>query len=234
MDKIHITKRDKLTFVLSLYVLIELYISYLITYSTLVKQITFWVDNIICIIFLYDFFYGFIKAKLKLNFLKSNFIDFIASIPSIIIPTDILRIGRVVKIIKLLRIIRSQKNIFEFFLKKNATSTFKLLVYLNIFLVIIFSLSIFLVEHKVNPNFSSIGESFWWAISIMLVSEYENAYPITTFGKVIMFFLIIGGLTLLGSFIAMLSDYFIKDESIEKRLEKIEEKLDKLLSSKEK
>ena len=227
---VKISKLEKLTFVLSLYVIVELWVSLVVPpYSQQTKTILLWIDNIICLIFLFDFFYGLFKAESKKKFFKSNWIDLISSIPTV----EALRAGRIVKIIKILRIIRSQKHISSYILKKNSQSIFKGVIYLNVFLIVVFSLSLFSLESEVNPNFKSIFDSFWWAISIVLVSEYEHAYPITTMGKVMMIFLIIGGLILVGAFIAMLTDYFVKDENIEKRLDDIEKKLDKILKGKD-
>lgn len=134
-----LTTFEKLIVILSIYVIVELYISSVITYSPTVSIWTQRIDFIICILFLYDFFSRLIKAKEKGSFLKYNWIDFISSIPTI----GILRIGRIVRIIRVLRILRSGKVFYRFLDKNNSLSTFGYIVILNIFLILLASISLY-------------------------------------------------------------------------------------------
>ena len=51
----------------------------------------------------------------------------------------------------------------------------------------------------------------------------------TSEGKMFTMILVAGGIVLIGSFTAMVVDYFIKDDEISDRLTKIEEKVDEIL-----
>jgi len=218
---------------LSIYVVIELYISSIVSYP---YNVTVWaerVDIFICIIFLFDFFNRFFRVDNKWQFLKGNWIDFISSIPTV----GFLRIGRIVRIIKVLRVLRSGKTFYRFIDKDNSSSTFRYVVLLNIILILLSSLSLYHIEHEVNSDISTIGDSIWWClITTTTLGFVRDVEPITIEGKALSVILIGLGIMLFGTFTGMVTDYFVGDEDIRKdisnvnnRLDVIEKKLDRLL-----
>jgi len=224
---------EKLIVILSIYVIFELYIGSVITYSPTVSIWTQRIDFVICILFLYDFFSRLIKAKEKGLFLKYNWIDFISSIPTV----GILRIGRIVRIIRVLRILRSGKVFYRFINKDNSLSTFGYIVILNIFLILLASISLYQLEHNINPDIKTLGDSVWWSIiTTTTLGFVRDVEPLTAEGKIFSVILIGMGILLFGTFTGMVTDYFVGDEEIRKdikkvndRLDRIEEKIDKLI-----
>tara|TARA_A100001388_G_scaffold191348_1_gene144034 strand:- start:949 stop:1623 length:675 start_codon:yes stop_codon:yes gene_type:complete len=218
-------KFDILTFILSIYVIVELWVNSVISYSSDVHRIVLIVDFLICIIFIYDFFVRLIKSENKLYFIKVNWIDLIASVPFI----EPLRVGRVFRIIRVLRALRSAKYIFSFFYKKNSSSIFNLTLLSSLLLSIVTSLSIYILEKDINPYFETFEDAFWWSLFTLSTIGYADVLPITSEGKMFTMILVAGGIVLIGSFTAMIVDYFIKDEEINERLNRIENKVDKIL-----
>ena len=89
--------------VLSMYVLISLVVSTFFNLSTEIKQLLDYVDNLICVIFLFDFCIRFIKSENKLKFMKWGWIDLISSIPTL----EMFRVGRLLRLVRILRILRA-------------------------------------------------------------------------------------------------------------------------------
>jgi voltage-gated potassium channel len=66
-------------------------------------------------------------------------------------------------------------------------------LYMLLFLLLITSTMMFIVEHSAQPEkFSSVGESMWWGIETLTTLGYGDIVPITPAGK------------LLGGFVALL------------------------------
>lgn len=61
----NLTTRERILFMLSIYVVIELYISSLIVYTERTNQILIIIDTIICGIFLFEFSIGLFRSENK-------------------------------------------------------------------------------------------------------------------------------------------------------------------------
>ena len=90
---------DLLMFILSLYVLIEISIEFVVKFPSQLTLITSWIDNLICILFLIDWIYYLISAPKKRTYLFTHIFDLISSIPSV----PGLRIFRFLRILRFLR-----------------------------------------------------------------------------------------------------------------------------------
>lgn len=59
------------------------------------------------------------------------------------------------------------------------------------------SVGIYFFESTAQPDkFSSIPESFWWAVATLTTVGYGDVYPITTGGKIFTFFILSIGLAI--------------------------------------
>lgn len=216
------TTFEKVLLWLSLYVVVELYVSSVTEYTPLMADITYYVDFGICIIFLYDFFKGLAKAENKWNFIANNWIDFVASIPTV----GALRAARIFKIFKLLRVLRSAKYVFQFFSKTNSFSTFRNVVVLNVVIVLLFTVSFYHAEQNANPHISTFTDSLWWTtITTMTVGFLQDIPPVTPEGKVLSVVLIFAGMVIGATMIATITDYFIEDEDIQVNVNRVHDKL---------
>tara|TARA_B110000003_G_scaffold270778_1_gene303819 strand:- start:685 stop:1380 length:696 start_codon:yes stop_codon:yes gene_type:complete len=135
--------------------------------------------------------YDGIKRKIKYNSTFFGVIDLLAFLPFFIqsiLMFDgrfirIFRLFRVTRIIKLGRFSRS----FELLGKCISNVRRELYVTFYIALVILFfsATGIYYLENPVQPeNFSSILESFWWAVASLTGVGFEEIYPITVGGKI--------------------------------------------------
>ncbi|MEQ6121698.1 ion transporter [Reichenbachiella sp. MALMAid0571] len=227
---------------LSIYVVIELYISSIITYPDKLKEVLELVDFGICMLFLYDFASGIIRAENKWKYFRIHWIDLISSIPTV----DILRAGRLVRIIRILRVLRSAKYVFTFFSRQNSFNSFKNLIILSCGIILLFTLSFHHLEKNVNPHINSIGDSLWWTtITTITVGFLQDIPPMTPEGKFLSVALILLGMVMFSTLTGTITDFFIEDEdivvklnemtskveSLESKIDSMSEKIDKLNKS---
>lgn len=201
---------DLLILILSVYVLIALLVDTFFSLSPELSKLLEFIDNIICIIFLIDFFYRFYKSPSKINFLKWGWIDFISSIPSF----DILRYGRLIRVFRLLRILRAFRSI-KFLsqqLFKNRTQSTFATVSLIAFLMIIFgSISVIQVEVDPNSNIKTAEDAIWWSFVTITTVGYGDKFPVTTEGRIIAAFLMVAGVGMFGTFTGYVASWFMGD-----------------------
>ncbi len=210
---------------LSIYVVIELYVSTIVDYTPEATLITAWVDFGICMVFLFDFFSGLYYAEKKLHFFKTHWIDLISSIPLV----GYLRVGRVVKIFRILRVLRSAKYLFQFFNRKNSFGTLKSIAVVSVMIIFFFALSFYHLEASYNPRISSFQDSIWWTtITTITVGFLQDIPPVTVEGKFLSVVLILLGLIIFSTLTATVTDYFIEDEDIQANITEVSNRVDSL------
>jgi voltage-gated potassium channel len=220
-----LTRFEWLIIWLSVYVVVELYISLVVVFPPWLKDAAEWVDLGICVIFLGDFFYRFHKAGWKPKFMVTNWIDFVSSIPMV----GVLRIGRAARLFRLLRLVRSGRVFYGMLGRNQAANTFQTVVLMNALMIGLATIAMFRLEHGHNPFFEDLWNSLYWsALTCTTLGFLQDIAPVTPEGKVLSVLLVGGGITLFGTFTAMVSDYFIGDEEIIQRLDEISERLERI------
>ena len=213
---------DKLRFfdivivVLSIYVLIALIIDSFFKLAPEVSKLLYVIDDLICALFLYDFFYRFIKAPSKLKFMKWGWIDLISSIPTF----EYLRYGRLIRLIRLFRILRafrSVKYLTSHIFKTRTRGTFSTVSLISFLMLIFGSIAILQVETVPESNIKTAGDSIWWSFVTITTVGYGDKFPVTGEGRVIAAFLMITGVTLFGTFTGFIAAWFMEDKSINKQ-----------------
>ena len=232
-DAKSLTRFDWLIFVLSVYVVIELYLGLVLDYPPAVRTAAEVADFLICLVFLGDFFWRLKRAEAKWSFVKWNWLDFVSSIPMV----GVLRVARAARIFRLLRLMRSGRVFYSLLDRHHAVSTFQTVLALNVIVVFMAAVAMFHLEAANNAFFLSFGNSVWWSVTTATTLGFvQDIVPATPEGKVVSVLLIGTGILLIGTFTGMVADYFIGDEEIleridgiDARLERLEEKIDRLL-----
>lgn len=219
---------------LSVYVLGALFVEIVAPISDSSRTILFYVDNAICVIFLYDFCFRFLQAKSKLRFLRWGWIDLVSSIPAL----PILRIGRavrIVRVLKLLRGFRSLKTIGTVLFAHRAKGTIVTAVFLSTLLIVFSSIMILHVENGPGANIHGPEDALWWSFVTITTVGYGDKFPTTTEGRVIGLILMASGVGLLavlsGAFAAWFmdadkerrNDYLATGDQVAKLFEEIRE-----------
>jgi voltage-gated potassium channel len=94
---------------------------------------------------------------------------------------------------------------------------------------------LYVAERGQNESLTSFWDALWWAMSTTTTVGYGDIYPMTGEGRAIAVLLMLTGIGVIGVFTATIASLFmIEDEEdefngIHKRLDGIEEKLDRLI-----
>jgi len=203
---------DIVIVVLSIYVLLALIIDSFFKLAPEVSKLLYLIDDLICVLFLYDFFYRFIKAPSKLSFMKWGWIDLISSIPTF----EYLRYGRLIRLIRLFRILRafrSVKYLTSHIFKTRTRGTFSTVSLISFLMLIFGSISILQVETVPESNIKTAGDAIWWSFVTITTVGYGDKFPVTGEGRVIAAFLMVTGVTLFGTFTGFIAAWFMEDKS---------------------
>ena len=207
-----ITFFDIVIVILSIYVLITLIIDSFFKLAPEVSRLLYLFDDLICIIFLYDFTNRFIKAPSKLKFMKWGWIDFISSIPTF----EYLRAGRLIRIVRLLRVLRAFRSVrylTSHIFKTRTKGTFATVSLISFLMLIFGSISILQFETTPESNIKTAEDAIWWAFVTITTVGYGDKYPVTTEGRIIAGFLMITGVALFGTFTGFIAAWFMGDKS---------------------
>ena len=156
------------------------------------------VENVVCGIFFIDFLIRFAYASNKRQFMTWGWIDLLACIPVY----DVFRTGRVFRVIRILRLLRGirvAKILAKYLQNNRADGTILFVIFVSILLLLISSVAILQVEKDINgANITDASDALWWSIVTMTTVGYGDKYPVTTVGRIIAAFLMIGGVGLFG------------------------------------
>lgn len=200
--------------VLSIYVLGSLVASTLFHLPTEIEKLLSYIDNGICVIFLFDFFYRFARAKNKLQFMKWGWIDLISSIPTF----EYFRPGRALRLVRLLRILRafrSTKVLLHHVFRRKTHGALTTAFIIAILMLLFSSIAILQVEKAANSNISSAEDALWWAYVTITTVGYGDKFPVTTEGRVIAMMLMTVGVGLFGTFTGFVASWFVGENKID-------------------
>jgi voltage-gated potassium channel len=210
-NKNSFTALNILVLLLSVYVLIALIIDTIFKLPTEVSRVLAFIDNCICLFFLFEFSIRFYQAENKLKFMRWGWIDIISSIPTL----DFLRAGRALRLIRLLRVLRafrSTKHLVNHIYKNKTQGTFTTVSVIAALMVIFSAISILQVEDAPNSNIKTAEDAIWWAYVTITTVGYGDLYPVTTEGRIIAAVLMSVGVGLFGTFTAFMASFFVADK----------------------
>jgi voltage-gated potassium channel len=197
-----------LIIVLSVYVLLALLFDTFLKLPVEVARVLLITDNIICVIFLFDFFKRFIQAENKLRFMRWGWIDLVSSIPLF----DFMRVGRAFRLVRLFRILRafrSTRLLVQHIFQKRTKGTLTAAAIIAVLMIIFSSIAILQVETDANSNIRTAEDAIWWSYSTITTVGYGDKYPVTLEGRIIAMALMTVGVGLFGTFTAWLASWFV-------------------------
>jgi voltage-gated potassium channel len=211
-EKNTLTSLNIIAIILSIYVLLIFIIQTIFNLPVEVIKVLDFIDNIICVFFLVDFFSRFYKAENKLLFLKWGWIDLISSIPTF----DALRFGRLLRLIRLIRILRafrSTKHIINHIYKKKSNGAFTTVAVIAILTLIFSSITILQFEDAPDSNIKTAEDAIWWACSTISTVGYGDKFPVTTEGRIVGVILMIVGGGLFATMSGFFASWFVDDQN---------------------
>ena len=189
---------DTIIFALSIYVLLQLATEVIVIFPSSLLEVFTAIDFVICIIFLADWVYFFIKAEDKKKYFWAHFIDLVSSLPlvSILRPFRIFRIVKFFRSLRLLRGLKGISPILRLILGNPARSALTIYLSLTAVIFLYCSIGLYTFEFGVNKSIRNFGDVLWMSFTTLTTVGYGDLYPITTGGRLLCVVLIITGLGL--------------------------------------
>ncbi|HJZ61045.1 MAG TPA: potassium channel family protein [Miltoncostaeaceae bacterium] len=106
------------------------------------------------------------------------------------------RLGRVA------RVLMTTRGIRRFFVRLGKVAAIAALT------IVVGSLAAYEAEHAVNPQFATIGDSFWWGVVTITTVGYGDIVPQTTAGRVVGVMLMFTGIAVIGVLAGSLASVF--------------------------
>jgi voltage-gated potassium channel len=165
------------------------------------------VDWAVCAVFFADFVVHLWRAPNRLAYLRWGWIDLLSSIPAV----DWLRWGRIFRILRILRALRSFHEVSEHFKIAPARGTFGAVSLLTVLVAIFAALAMLQVERGApGANIKSADVALWWAFVTLTTIGYGDFYPVTGEGRIIAVMLVLCGLSVFGTFTALIASFFVR------------------------
>ena len=206
----HVDWLHLLVILLSVYVLVVLVVDTLVKLPTETARLLTFIDDIICVFFLFEFYLRFYQAENKLKFMQWGWIDLISSIPAL----PFLRAGRALRLVRLLRIMRafrSTKHLIRYVFESRVKGTFTAVSIIAVLMILFSSVAILQVEDQPTSNIKSAEDALWWSYVTITTVGYGDKYPVTTEGRLIAAVLMTVGVGLFGTFTGFLASWFVAE-----------------------
>lgn len=199
--------------------------------SSSTRSILIGLDFIICSLFMLQLSVDLIRSTDRVQFMKTHWIDFVASIPLI----EPLRFARVFHIFRVILVIRSGEAILKQLARnRHETTLVSILLILTLLITAGAALMLWAESSDPHANINHIGDAVWWAFVTVSTVGYGDHYPVTALGKVLAAGIIICGVGLFGMTSGLITSLLSSPSSLEERRSKHAEiQLQKLLNQQE-
>lgn len=169
-------------------------------------------DSLVCLIFFFDFLRSLIKAENKKQYLRFGWLDFLGSIPIILV----LHIARIYRISKAIYNLRKQnyKELVSDVKENNNESVILGLSLLGIIGILLGSIFILRFEqHTPNANILTSAEALWWVLVTTSTVGYGDYYPVSDGGRIVGSIIIVLGVTLFSIFTSYTASVFLSKQT---------------------
>lgn len=178
------------------------------------KGLNLWqaiLDNIILIIFVFDYFIRLFLSDNKKQFVKDNVLDLIAILPF----NAMFRIFRIVKLAKLARLIKLSKfvkltRLFAYVFR--FTNRLKVFLNTNGFKYVLAITACFICAGGIAIHYAegmSFSDGMWWAFVTATTVGYGDISPATPLGRLVAMILMLVGIGLIGSLTSTITSFFL-------------------------
>ena len=196
-------------FIFCLLAIVSVILAIMDIISELTPILTF-IDYVIWIVFVLDYIFRLILSLKKLEFMRSNILDFIAILPF----NSAFRAFRTLKLLKVLKLTKLSKTFRMFAVLGRFTHKLKRFLNTNGFkyMLLIAGLSI-LISGSLISIFENIAffDGVWWAFVTTTTVGYGDIAPTSIGGRIIACILMIVGIGLVGSLTSTITSYFIQE-----------------------
>ena len=174
-------------------------------------------DNVICAVFLIDFWLRLKRASTTRSYLieGGGWLDLLGSIPSFggaFRFTVLFRLARLSRLTRITRLLRGQnkgqlvKDVLD------NRSQYAVMVTVTLAMIVLMLASILELQFEVGApgaNITTGGTSLWWGIVTITTVGYGDTFPVTAAGRVTGFFVMLAGVGIIGALASILASVLI-------------------------
>jgi voltage-gated potassium channel len=173
-------------------------------------------DNLICVIFLIDFFLNWRAAPHKSDYFirQGGWLDLLGSIPSFGITKygGLLRLARLGRFARITRLLRGEnkKALVKDVLENRSKYALFITILLTILVLTVASVLVLQFESQSpDANISTGGDALWYAIVTITTVGYGDRYPVTLAGRVTAMFIMFMGVGIIGALASILASLLV-------------------------
>ena len=177
-------------------------------------------DNLICVIFLIDFFLNLRGAAKKSDYFikERGWLDLLGSIPSLGLLTNfgkfagLLRLARLSRLARITRLLRGEnkKTLVKDILDNRSRYAAFLTILLTILVLTVASVLVLQFESKSpDANITSGGDALWYSLVTITTVGYGDFYPVTAAGRITASFIMFMGVGIIGALASILASMLV-------------------------
>lgn len=224
--------------VLTVYSLLIMAALVLPTLSAQTRQLLGLYDNLICVVFLFDFALRMKRAPSKRAYFIQGrgWLDLLGSIPSFgfFKYTALLRLARISRLARITRLFRGQRK-QELVRDLLANRGQYALFVTSLMAILVLTLSGVLVlqfeSHSSDANIKTGGEAVWWSMVTLTTVGYGDYFPTSPGGRIVAAFVMVAGVGIIASLASILARVMIPtddDDSTAAELSVVSRQLEEL------
>jgi voltage-gated potassium channel len=181
-------------------------------------------DNVICVIFLIDFYLNMRGAGKKSDYFikERGWLDLLGSIPSLGLFTNlgrfsgIFRLARLSRLARIMRLLRGEnkKALIKDVLENRSRYATFLTLLLTILVLTVASVLVLQFESaSPDANIHSGADALWYAIVTITTVGYGDRYPVTMGGRITAMFIMFMGVGIIGALASILASLLVGGSS---------------------
>ena len=173
-------------------------------------------DNLICVIFLIDFFGNLSRAATKSEYFigRRGWLDLLGSIPTLGIfkLTALFRLARLSRVARITRLLRGQSKrelVDDVLSHRGQYAAFVSIMAAMIVLVVCSVLVLQFESRAADANITTGGDALWWALVTITTVGYGDSFPVTAAGRVTGAFVMFAGVGIIGALASILASVLV-------------------------
>jgi voltage-gated potassium channel len=173
-------------------------------------------DNLICVIFLIDFFLNLWNAPKKSDYFlrQGGWLDLLGSIPSFGITRygGLLRLARLGRFARITRLLRGEnkKMLVKDVLDHRSQYAGFITILLTILVLTVASTLVLQFEsYSPDAKITTGRDAFWYSIVTITTVGYGDYYPVTSGGRITAMFIMFAGVGIIGALASILASLLV-------------------------
>jgi len=174
-------------------------------------------DNLICVIFLVDFFLNLRAASKKSDYFikERGWLDLLGSIPSLGMAfkySGLLRLARLSRFARITRLLRGENKKQLVADVVNNRGQYVAFITILLTIIVLSTASVLVLQFEgqsPDSNIKSGWDAFWYSVVTITTVGYGDRYPVTVWGRITAMFIMFMGVGIIGALASILSSILV-------------------------